>query len=207
MIVPLIADHDPLGAIFLIRRRPKHFTPEELAHVRVLGEMAALAIRRALSVETIRKMQSEEHFLSEASKILASSLDYSTTLKTVVKLAVPRIADWCMVHLLEDGKIRTAEIAHTDPAKQKLFERIQEQYPPRAGASLIVEVINTGKSQLHREIPDELPRKTAQTPEHWALLQEMKLKSVIWTMPLSSHLKAGAFYCAVSHMKVACALK
>src|SRR5215467_6297863 len=137
MVVPLVADHDPLGALFLIRRRPHYFTEEEFSHVKILADMASLAIRRALSVETIRKMQEEEHFIAEASGVLASSLDYTATLKTVTQLAVPRIADWCAVHLVENGGFRTAQIAHKDPTKARFFEALQEKYPTQADTSIV----------------------------------------------------------------------
>src|SRR6185436_19121752 len=45
-------------------------------------------------------------FLSSASELLASSLDQSATLDSLVRLAVPGFADWCVVHLAEpiDGR-------------------------------------------------------------------------------------------------------
>ena len=42
-------------------------------------------------------------FLAEASAVLASSLDYESTLQRVAQLAVPQIADWCTVHMMENG--------------------------------------------------------------------------------------------------------
>jgi len=184
MVVPLIADDHPLGALFLVRRHPQYFSAEEFSHVKILADMASLAIRRALNVETIRKMQVEGRFLSEASEVLASSLDYPTTLRTVVQLAVPRIADWCAIHLMEKGKFRTAEIAHTDPAKLRFVEALQEQYPPDEDHDGAMRVVRTGKSEMYPEIPDELLRHTAHTPKHYDLLRQLKLKSAM-IVPLS----------------------
>src|SRR5438132_4962203 len=43
-------------------------------------------------------------FQSDASEALASSLDYATIAEHVAKLAVPYLADWCIVYLLQrDG--------------------------------------------------------------------------------------------------------
>ena len=40
-------------------------------------------------------------FLADASMLLASSLDLSSTLAGVVQAAVPRVADWCILELEE----------------------------------------------------------------------------------------------------------
>ena len=55
------------------------------------------------------------HFLSHASKVLSSSLDYKMTLQTIANLAVPHIADWCAIDMLaEDGSIEQLVIAHAE---------------------------------------------------------------------------------------------
>ncbi|MCC7451394.1 MAG: PAS domain S-box protein, partial [Anaerolineae bacterium] len=66
-----------------------------------------------------RKRQEEiQAFLSQASQVLSSSLDYQTTLASVARLAVPTIADWCTVHVVEeDGALKELAVAHVDPEK------------------------------------------------------------------------------------------
>jgi signal transduction histidine kinase len=51
-------------------------------------------------------------FVAEASEILASSLDYEATLTSVTQLAVPTFADWCLVHLAEEGSRPRLHAAH-----------------------------------------------------------------------------------------------
>jgi hypothetical protein len=43
-------------------------------------------------------------FLAEASARLAGSLDVEATLGTIAELAVPALADWCFVEVLEAGR-------------------------------------------------------------------------------------------------------
>ncbi len=46
-------------------------------------------------------------FLAEASRLLAQSLDYETTLETVARLATPELGAWAIVDIVEpDGGIR-----------------------------------------------------------------------------------------------------
>ena len=49
-------------------------------------------------------------FLAEVGAVLAASLEYLTTLKTLANLAVPSIADWCAVDVLtEERKLERLE--------------------------------------------------------------------------------------------------
>jgi hypothetical protein len=52
-------------------------------------------------------------------------LDYQATLGTVARLAVPTIADWCAVDISVDGRLRTLAVAHVDPAKVALGQRLR----------------------------------------------------------------------------------
>src|SRR5206468_846389 len=72
-------------------------------------------------------------FLAEASRMLADSLDYATTLGSVVHLAVPFLADWCAAVLLQkDGSLRQVAEAHVDPAKVGLVRLIGEAWSESA---------------------------------------------------------------------------
>jgi two-component system sensor histidine kinase VicK len=68
-------------------------------------------------------VQSEElqtKFLSEATSILASTLEYQTTLKTLAQLAVPLLADWCVINMIYDsGELKQVAVAHKIPATEK----------------------------------------------------------------------------------------
>src|SRR6185295_7507560 len=57
-------------------------------------------------------------FLIEATRVLASSLDYRVILESVAKLAVPRLGDWCGIDLLKpDGTPERVAVAHKDRTK------------------------------------------------------------------------------------------
>lgn len=64
-------------------------------------EQALQQARDGLEV-TVQERTAELVFLSEASKTLASNLDYTASLQRVVELAVPSLADGCAITLLED---------------------------------------------------------------------------------------------------------
>src|SRR5262249_17853157 len=65
-------------------------------------------------------------FLAEASAILSSSLDFDGTLATVARLAVPWIADWCIIDVVEsEGSLRRLPLAPADPARAALARELE----------------------------------------------------------------------------------
>ena len=78
-------------------------------------------------------MRQNLDFLARASELLAQSLDVETTLQRLAAFAVPRLADWCAVDLLEDGEIKPVAVAHSNPAKVELARELQRRYPSGPG--------------------------------------------------------------------------
>ena len=102
-------------------------------------------------------------FFSEASEVLSSSLDYRMTLAAVAHLAVPRIADWCAVHIVgPGGKYERLAVAHSDPEKVKWARAIPGPRPPDSTAARgISRVIQTGKSEFFALDTDGMPEDSA----------------------------------------------
>ncbi|MGI8558276.1 MAG: SpoIIE family protein phosphatase [Solirubrobacteraceae bacterium] len=120
-------------------------------------------------------------FLVRASEILASSLDYSQTLKNVAQLAVPELADWCAVDLFDEaGQREPVAVAHTDPAKLALAEQLRAYEPAKPDpAHGLGAVLRTGESQLHAEVLDEMLEQAAADARHLQLLREVGMSSVL----------------------------
>ncbi|MCU1231652.1 MAG: ATPase [Acidobacteria bacterium] len=65
--------------------------------------------------------------LSQASALLAASLDYETTLGSLAQLSTAAFADWCSVDLVnEDGSIRHLTVSHANPVLRDLAQQFQE---------------------------------------------------------------------------------
>ena len=73
-------------------------------------------------------------FLAQASGVLAGSLDYERTLTEVARLAVPDLADWCAVYIVEpDGGLRQITSIHPDPDQESLLMELRRRYRAREG--------------------------------------------------------------------------
>jgi hypothetical protein len=128
-----------------------------------------------------REAERTSRFLADASRVLTSSLDYAATLQTVARLAVPEIADWCAVHVLEtEGAIACVAIAHVDPAREALVRDLMARYPLRPTSKYgVPAVLRSGRSVLRREVPDEIITALARTPEDLGTLRSLELRSVM----------------------------
>ena len=119
-------------------------------------------------------------FLARAGELLASSLEYEQTLRNVAGLAVPRIADWCAVDLLDErGAREPVAVAHSDPTRIEMAERLREFEGELDPAQGLGRVISSGESQLYSAIPDELLVAAATSPEHLELLRAVGMRAVL----------------------------
>jgi PAS domain S-box-containing protein len=129
------------------------------------------------------KKQYEENlkFLSEASRILASSLDYQKTLNSITKLAVPEIADWCAVDLLNSkGELEQVAIAHKNPSKVKWAKALRKADPPDLNAPRgVPHVLKTGKAEFYPFITDEMITKLAKNKKQLQLLRQVGFTSAM----------------------------
>jgi len=132
-------------------------------------------------VTQVKRSELQTSFLSRASEILASSLDYQETLRNVAWLAVPEIADWCAVDLIdEQGRRQQVVAAHRDPDKLALAERLREYEHPELDPSQgLGAVVRTGKPELYPDIPPEMLREGAVDDEHLELILELGLRSAL----------------------------
>jgi PAS domain S-box-containing protein len=128
-------------------------------------------IGSCMDINERRENEEGLRFLAEAGGVLASSLDYEETLRRVCRLAVPVMADFCVVDLLEDGVIRRVEAAHFDPAAADIVEQAL-RHPPSLDnvAHPVPAVLGTGQTQLHNRI---VPEMTDGTPEHVGLVDRL----------------------------------
>ena len=128
-----------------------------------------------------RRVEEGRDFIAEASRVLASSLDYEQTLRTVAALAVPVLADWCAVDVLtDDGELRRLAVQHTDPAKIQLVQEIEARWPTRPDAPHgLANVVRTGRAEIMPHIPEELLSAGAHDAEHLRLIRELGLRSYV----------------------------
>jgi PAS domain S-box-containing protein len=169
-----------LGTLSFYFHHPHAVSEEERVTAVALANLAAASLASAELYGAQARMAEERRLVAEASQLLASSLDYQTTLRNVAQLAVPQFADWCSIDIVdEDGKLERLTVAHADPEKVKLAEELAERFPPDPDSPRgPFNVIRTGESELISDVPDELlVEATHGDEELLELLRDLGLRS------------------------------
>jgi len=127
-------------------------------------------------------------FLANATSRLGTSLDYKTTIASVVKLAVPFLADICVVDLIETelaASQNRVAVAHVEPAKEQLLTLLSSKYPYILNQnSFISKVVSDRIPYLISEVTESLILEYAQDAEHLRLLKELGNLSSLMIVPL-----------------------
>ena len=151
------------------------------------GLMIDITDRKRLAEERDRLLAAEQaaradaeasaeraRFLAEAGDLLSSSLDRAATLDSLVGLAVPAFADWCLVHLTEPIAGRRLHAAGADADGTRVAEAVERLSPALELPALLpfLERMQAGEPLLVPEIgPAWL--------EGLQLLQQLAPKSVM----------------------------
>ncbi len=140
-----------------------------------------LALEQAARQEAERTKERFQ-FLSEVSEALATSLEYETTLAKLMRLIIPKQADWCSINTLEsNGNINRLALAHRNPEKQVILESIRERgfLPHGDDSHPLTRALQDGRPQLHATVTDEMLQKMARSPEHLELARQLNPTSVM----------------------------
>lgn len=107
-----------------------------------------------LDITELMRAEGTLRLLAGASATLAESLDYDETLARVARLAVPDLADWCMLGVVEDDVLRVAGAAHVDRSKEPLFEAMRPKSLDALGE--VGRVVRSGRPLLLADVTDAM---------------------------------------------------
>jgi PAS domain S-box-containing protein len=178
-----VADPRPYSAEYRLRSAAGEWRVMAVRAVPVLapGGRVREWVGTSTDVTSRRAEERARDFLAEAWRVLGSSLDMDATLRSVARLAVPTLADWCAVDLVDPGgQLRRLAVEHTDPSKVALAMALQERYPSEPDASRgTLAVVRSGRTEWMADIPEELILQAARGPEHLQLLRSLGLRSYV----------------------------
>jgi PAS domain S-box-containing protein len=125
-------------------------------------------------------------FLAQAGATLDASLDFTATLQQVARLAVPRLADYCLVDIIEDsGRIRRVATAHRDPGKEQLLRETEQQYLATRHDHPAEVALRTGAPVIREGATEEVWAAIARDPDHLRTLRGLAPHSWMF-LPLTA---------------------
>jgi PAS domain S-box-containing protein len=116
-------------------------------------EQSARLVREQAAREAAEISETRALFLAEASEALAASLDEEEIYQEVVRIAVPFLADICIVDRLEEGFARIAAVNQSNEASPDVVSRLSEYYPIEPhDRYLVAEVLRTGRPRIFGDV-------------------------------------------------------
>jgi PAS domain S-box-containing protein len=182
---PQLIDDVPVGRVWSFRDVTSRRRAEE-QEIELVQEQAARA-----EAENSQKRAS---LLAEASRVLSASFDYQTTLAALVRLAVPALADYCALDIVEaeDTFERIGE-AHIDPEKSQLLREVA-RFPKSALTSRhpLMRVLATGAPVLEADVTPAFIRASFAEAGQRRVVEALEPRSLICVPLVTSGKPLGA---------------
>jgi PAS domain S-box-containing protein len=145
-------------------------------------ERQRLADLAALAAQNERVQRERLEFMAAINESLNASQTTREVMVNVTRRAVPRLGDWCTIHVVRDDDrgVPDIEVAHVDPAMVEYARELQRRFPydPEAPTG-VPAVIRSGVTEFYPEISDDLIASMDVDDEIRDLLAELDLRSAI----------------------------
>jgi PAS domain S-box-containing protein len=168
-----------IGVLAIVSAEP--VVPDDVVFLRSVANLVAAAMVRDRAEKRLA-------FLAEAGHVLGNSLEYDVTLSTLADLVVPRLADWCIVDIVEeDGTLQRVAVRAADTGKQALLDRLHREYPPVSGSGQpAAQSLAKASTVYFSEFTPEALRKTTLDDRHFELMTQLDPRSAM-AVPLVAH--------------------
>jgi GAF domain-containing protein len=158
-----------LGSLCAIDTKPRQWTPNELDVLRDLAEVCSSELRLRLArdlADEARQHAENAHdqlaMLAELTESLAATMDTDDSLRRLAEAVTPRLADWCVVTLVEDGgNSRQVAAVHHDENLSAQIRRFAELMTVELQDNArLMGVLRSGKPDRADEVdPDAVRRR------------------------------------------------
>jgi PAS domain S-box-containing protein len=145
------------------------------------------ADEREQLVAELEQSRRDQAFLLDASRVMVEAADYHDTLERMAELAVPRLADLCIIDVLDQhGRFRRLACQHHDPTKADLVRELHHDFPPDPlGQHPSVDVVQHHRSRWSPQMSDEFLRQTTRNQRHYEVVKALGFTSYI-AVPLAA---------------------
>jgi serine phosphatase RsbU (regulator of sigma subunit) len=132
-------------------------------------------------VTAVKTAEIHTRVLAESGRLLASSLTYQQTLLNVACIAVPLLADFCSVDLLNDlGQLERVAATHHDPDRRALAEQLGSLPPAALGPDHpALRTLHAGTAALYETVSEAELAAAARDEQHLRLMRELAPRSLL----------------------------
>ncbi len=181
VVAPLHAEGELVGLLYLAGEHGHAFTPDELGLLRLIAERVAGAIDRAALLDAERRARAAAEaaegrmrLLLQAGEALGKETAVQLRLEQIVRLAVPKLADFCAVDLLEaDGSLRRLALAALEVDVERANWAVASRYRrDPLGAHPVWEVLRDARPLIWDDVDPDRLQRLARNGEHLRQLLE-----------------------------------
>jgi PAS domain S-box-containing protein len=140
-------------------------------------------------------------FLSEASRVLSMSFDYHTTIAQLAHLAVPALADYCAVDVVEGNGFARLGFAHSDPKREEEFRARLTVFRPEdvSPEHPVMKALIRGESDIITHVTDEGMRSVIVNEEQFKIFRSLNPASTMTVPMVASGKIVGALSLVSCH--------
>ncbi|HEY6139567.1 MAG TPA: ATP-binding protein [Thermoanaerobaculia bacterium] len=139
-----------------------------------------------LDITARKAAEARRAFLTKASGVLASSLDYETTLAQLAHLIVADLGDWCTIDVVEDdGELRRLHVEHRDASKRRAAEMLSQRGIVNGAAARLRPVVERGDPIFVSAVPPDHFTRFNVEPAARTAVEQLGLASYM-VVPLSA---------------------
>ena len=166
-----------------VRKSGQEFAAEAaISQVHHGDEVIYAVVLRDVSVR--KRFEQRERFLAEAGEKLAASFGSTETLTQVARLAIPGIADGCILENRVANGFLAGATAHVDPAIEEILDEITlagPRVPPSSHP--LIEILGTRAPVLLQSNAESRILDASSLPEYLRAIKAMKPESALF-LPL-----------------------
>lgn len=225
--IGLVVEGRPAGALGISFTQARSFSEVDRRFVQALASHCAQALERVRLAEQARaartkvaaaqaralsaeraalaaqanalRARQQAGYLAEVSAMLASSTDIEAVLEQLAWLAVPRLGDWCQLHLQQpDGGTRHHTIAHSDPADAPVLARLTDRGPIDLTGVHPAAAEQADQPLLVDQLDPALLHRIARDADHLELLTALNIGSAM-VVPLTGRTRILGTITLASH--------
>jgi PAS domain S-box-containing protein len=165
--VPLVSQGAALGVLAVELPPDRDLAEAGRSLLGTLGRQAGVALERARLHDSAAAAARRSSFLLRAATVLAAATDFRDTLERLAEVAVPALADICLIDIVTDSKPVRMVGRHGDPARQAFVDEVVRDYSPTVDdGSPAMQAIAEGKVVWQPRVDAEWLRSSTRDGRH-----------------------------------------
>ncbi len=180
--LPLMVEAQALGVLTLSFNHQRRFDASDRVFLRSLAGQCAQALQRSTALNQAETLNDQLAYLARASEVLSRSLSLDETLDSIARLLVPRLTDWCAIHLPSPDRqhLIPVTVVHQDEEMVSFLRDFIGRHPVETAADNgSGRVFRSGLPELIPVITDEMYDALPQSEAWKAEVRRLQLRSVI----------------------------